>query len=540
MTAPARADALARLLGAPPDAAVLDADERAEPWPEGERILAEYGLGAEFVPVAHGGRLDRFDHLVEVLRSVYRRDPALGLGYGVGSFIAAAAVWTAGDERQTASAARTLLSGGRIAAAFHETAHGNDLAAVDCAATPTPDGLLLHGRKEVVANIGRAEALVVFARTDPRPGPRAHSLLLLDRATVRDATDLPRHATTGMRGVLLGGLDFDHVPVPADSVLGGLGTGLETALKAFQVTRATLPAMATGVLDTALRIAVDHLSTRRLYGGTALDLPHVRSVLAGVFTDLLRAEVFAAVALRALHLAPGSAGLYSAAVKIAVPRLLLDAVDRLADLLGAHFYLRGGPSGLFQKLLRDLAPVGFGHVARAACQSTLLPQLPRLAARGWTTPTPVPDGLFTLDGDLPPAAFDRFTLHAGGRDPLAAAVADEDRPDLADLAASCASLRPADLGVTATPAHYDLTTRYVRLLARTTWRRAHLDHPARGFLADPAWSRAALHRSDHPRVPLPEPLAEAVLGELLERHRAGRSFGLTARTPTARPDSREE
>ncbi|KOG86370.1 hypothetical protein ADK38_31440, partial [Streptomyces varsoviensis] len=67
--------------------AVLEADERAEMFADGESALDAYGLNAEFVPVAHGGRLTRVDHLVEIMRTVYRRDPCLGLGYGFSSFI---------------------------------------------------------------------------------------------------------------------------------------------------------------------------------------------------------------------------------------------------------------------------------------------------------------------------------------------------------------------------------------------------------------------------------------------------------------------
>ncbi|WP_268934217.1 acyl-CoA dehydrogenase family protein, partial [Streptomyces brasiliscabiei] len=100
-----------------------------------------------------------------------------------------------------------------------------------------------------------------------------------------------------------------------------------------------MPAMAGGIVDTGLRIALDHLTPRRLYGGTAPDLPHVRSVLAGAFADLRRAEALGAGGARALHLAPGAASVYASAVKIEVSRLLLDAMDRLAELLGAHFYL---------------------------------------------------------------------------------------------------------------------------------------------------------------------------------------------------------
>ncbi|MEI5522090.1 acyl-CoA dehydrogenase [Streptomyces brasiliscabiei] len=559
--APKRADELEHLLGRLADpanptgaAAVLAADERAEMLTAGESLLHAYGLNAEFVPPELGGRLERADHLAEVMRALYRRDPALGLGYGASSLIAGVTLWTAGDARQTEQAARLLLDGRRIAIAFHELAHGNDMAGTEFTATAADDGSLrLSGRKEVVTNIRRADAMVVLARTDPRPGPRSHSLVLVDRASADPArlTDLPRFGTVGMRGVQLGGLAFDELPVPASAILGPVGSGLETALKALQITRTVLPAMAGGILDTGLRIALDHLTTRRLYGGAATGLPHVRSVLAGAFADLLRAEALGAVGARALHLAPGAASVYASAVKFEVSRLLLDAMDRLAELLGAHFYLREGPTALFQKLLRDLAPVGFGHIARAACQMSLLPQLPLLARRTWARPGTEPPGdLFALSEPLPPLRYDRLALHAAGRDPVAGSLhtladapwapghADlrtavrEDRTELAELAAVCAPLSPVDLGVDARPVHYDLVTRYVRLLSRTVcvqvWRHADPGD----FLADPAWLRAALHRSvpgPHPPGLLPAPVEDALVAELLDRLATGRSFGLTGR-----------
>ncbi|MET8982230.1 acyl-CoA dehydrogenase [Streptomyces sp. NPDC004539] len=554
--APARADDLDRLLGPlfddtnPTGATeILAADERAEMLAAGEKALHTYGLNAEFVPEALGGRLTRADHLAEVLRTVYRRDPALGLGHGVSSLIAGVTLWTAGDTRQTRHAADLLLDGRRIAIAFHELAHGNDMAGMEFAATPAGDGLLLSGRKEVVTNIGRADALVVLARTDPRPGARSHSLVLLDRTAADRAhvVDLPRFATAGMRGVQLGGLSFDQLPVSRDALLGPAGSGLENALKALQTTRTVLPAMATGTLDTGLRIAVRHLTERRLYGGAAVDLPYVRSTLAGVFADLLRAEALSAVGARALHLLPRSASVYASAVKFEVSRLLLEAMDRLAELLGAHFYLREGPTGLFQKLLRDLAPVGFGHIARAACQMSLLAQLPLLGRRSWTRPgaDPAPDGLFALTGDLPPLPFGALALHASGRDPLAGslhALADApwdpghaglreaartDSAELAALGALCATLSPVDLGVDARPEHYDLVTCYTRLLTRTACLHVWRHSEPGTFLADPAWARAALCRSD--AGPLPVPVEDALVTELTHRHRAGLSYGLTAR-----------
>ncbi|MFJ8495448.1 acyl-CoA dehydrogenase family protein [Streptomyces sp. NPDC094038] len=550
---PERAGALGRLLGDPADPAnpvgtraVLDADERGEMLEAGERALDAYGLNAEFVPPEYGGRLTRADHLVEVMRTVYRRDPVLGLGYGASSFIAGVNVWTAGGPEQAARVADLLLTGRKVAVAFHELAHGNDMAGTEFAAAADGEHLRLSGRKEVVTNISRAQALVVLARTAPRPGPRSHSLVLVDRAALPGdgIRDLPRFTTVGMRGLQLGGLEFEAVQVPGSAVLGPVGTGLETALKALQITRTTLPAMASGVLDTALRTAVDHLSSRTLYGGAAIGIPHVRSVLAGVFADLLRAEAVSAVGTRALHLVPESASVYSAAVKYTVSKLLLDALDRLAELLGAHFYLREGPSAIFQKLLRDLAPVGFGHIARAACQMSLLPQLPLLARRSWTTGAPAPDTLFALDTDLPALRYDRLTLQAAGRDPLAAslaaaldgpwdrqhrevrAVAEADLAELGELARACATLPVTEWGVDASPGAYDLADRYSTLLTRICCLQI-LRRSTDPFLAGPAWMLAAAHRARR-RSPLPGPVEGALFDELLDRHRDHRSFGLAA------------
>ncbi|MFH8626605.1 acyl-CoA dehydrogenase [Streptomyces vietnamensis] len=571
---PTRLHALERLLGDPDDpanpvgrAAVLDADERGEMLAAGEDALHTYGLHTEFVPAGLGGRLTRLDHLVEVMRAVYRRDPCLGLGHGAASFIAAVNIWTAGDAEQQAAAAESLRRGGRIAVGYHELAHGNDMARTEFTARLRGDRLVLDGRKEVITNARRADALVLLARTSTAPGSRSHSQLLVPSADIPAGrlTHLPRYRTTGMRGVQLGGLRFDSCPLPAASVLGGTpGRGLETALRSFQVTRTTLVSMSVGIVDTALDTALRHVRDRRLYGRTAADLPHVRSVLTGVYVDLLTADCFATVATRALHLLPGETAIHAQAVKYVVAGILMDAVNRLSGVLGAHFYLREGPSALFQKLLRDIQPVGFGHAARAACQTSLLPQLPLLARRAWREHTTPPAALFAVGEELPPLDFGALALSAGGRESLSTSIeaALGDLPDGAGpaygggpaygllrahaerfareparLAEACAALDPGELSVAASPFAYDLTTRYTTLLTAAacvgTWswaRRAGIPE-----LSEPAWAAAALHRLSTPRgaAPraLPRPLEDALWERLVERHRTGGGYTLLPRAP---------
>jgi alkylation response protein AidB-like acyl-CoA dehydrogenase len=551
--------ALQRILGDPwaednplGFAACLAADERSELSLAGVAALAEFGLTAEFVPARYGGRLRDLTRTIEVMRAVYRRDPCLGLGCGASALMAAANVWTAGSPRQCARTAELLLSGGTLACAYHELAHGNDITSHELSAVRSGDTLVLNGVKEVVANIARADAMVVFARTADAPGARAHGQLLLHRDELPGDRlhDLPRYPTAGMRGVPLGGIRFTDCPVPADSPLGGPTDGTATALRSFQVTRVALPGMMIGILDTALRLAVRHARRRVLYGGPLAGTPRAEAVLSGAFADLLCCDAFSLAAAGALVRFPGSANRYAAAVKLLVPRMLIDAVTELSALLGAAFYLRDGESGYFQKLVRDVRPASFGHASAISCQLTLLPYLPRLARSAWPAVTPAPDELFRPGaGELD---FGRLTLRPDNDDPLIGTlVAAADRitgaaPELralavwfgdqvGALAAECRTLPPHELGGTASPASLALTTRYALALGAAGCLGRWLADGG----GDPAWPLLALARlatrftrrlPDVPGLPAAVAAARSRLGaEVAERADRDETFDLARR-----------
>jgi alkylation response protein AidB-like acyl-CoA dehydrogenase len=558
VTAPDRLARLEGLLGDPGardnplgQAAVLAADEREEMFAAGEEALDRYGFNAEFVPTRHGGRLDRLEDLIQAMRSVFRRDPALGLGYGLSSFLATVNVWASATPEQAGRVAALLLANEKVAAGYHELAHGNDVSRAEFAARPDPaGGWRLTGRKEVITNVARARAVVLLARTDDRPGSRSHSQLFVDKQAVPAGAlrDLDRFPSMGMRGVQLGGIEFRDCPVGPDTVVGRPGAGIETALRSFQLTRAAFPAMLVGVLDTGLRLTHDFVTRRRLYGRSVAGLPNVRAILADAYTDLLICDSVGMAAARALHLLPEQASVTASAVKYQVTRRLMDAMHQLSLVLGAHFYLREGPYALFQKLLRDLAPAGFGHAARVACLATVLPQVPVLARRGWQTPEPAGADVFRLGAGVPELAFDRLRVSGGGRDALAGALAtarddlhagrgDADtatrrelirlagqfQDELATLARDGARLHPTDLRIGTGADVLRLPARYSAVLAASACLNVWLT--AGG---DPAWVHAALGRLADglglPGAGPAGPLRERLYAHLTARAADRRSF----------------
>ncbi|MFE9650127.1 acyl-CoA dehydrogenase [Streptomyces sp. NPDC006365] len=552
-----RMEALEEKLGDPWDpansagfAAIVAADEHEETPKGGRAALDDFGILAEFVPSSLGGRLERVDHLVELMRSVYRRDPSLGLGHCSSSLLGAVNVWTAGTPEQRRYAADLLLGGNKISCAFHELAHGNDIGSVEFAATPADGRLLLNGRKESITNLDRADAVVFLARTDPAGGPRSSSQLFVPVSSLDPERTrfLPRFRSVGMRGVRLGGITVDDCPVDAAALLGARGTGMETIARAFQLTRIALPAMSTAMLDTALRVTLHHVLRRRLYGRGVADIPMVRTTLANAFADLLLCEAFAAAAARSLHVLPELGSVYAPAVKYLLAGVLLDAVEQLSLVMGAEFYRRDGEHAVFQKMTRDIKPVAFGHIARAACLSAMLPQLPVLARRAWRDAAPAPAALFAPDGELPPLDLAGLRIAVGRQDGLAGTLGvalDDDLPAplrpvvdaharrLEMLAEACAGLRPRDLSIAASVEVRDLAAGYASVLAAAasvgTWQHA----TPGGFLARPEWLVAALTRLTGRALGQPEDVPTevegALLEELLDRHDRTASFGVSAR-----------
>ena len=395
--------------------------------------------------------------------------------------------------------------------------------------------------------------MVLFARTAAQAGSRSHSLLLLNKAELagQDWHYLPRFGSIGMRGIPLGGIRWNRCKIGRNALIGQPGQGLEIALKSFQLTRAALPGMFLGILDTGLRCAMRYAGARRLYGKTVLDIPHSRTVLAEAFADLLVADCVGNVMTRALHVVPAAGSVYAAACKFLVPQLLLGAMGSLSALFGAQFYIRDGEHSIFQKLLRDLKPASFGHAARVTCQMSILPQLPGLAKRAWGQPAVLPEAWFRLDADLPDFDFAALTLSNGNADLLMAslpAVLERVRTEpalarQADFLAerfvqvqkACAALPPAELGVNAGADSYTLCRHAVLLHAAAAclnlwWYNRDYFAVHDPFMADPETLSILLQRLadrfDQGIRPITAPQCRHLFDALQQRYAEGVSFDL--------------
>ena len=530
----------------------LAADARGQQLPAAERLLGSFGLNAEFVPRELGGRLDRLDALARVVRAVFRRDAALGLGHGLTSYLAAVVVWAAGTPRQRRETADLLLSDGRMACAYPEPPQGNDFLRNRLTARPDGDGYRLSGRKEALNNAAHADALVMFAHTPEglsaflAPGP-AHP-------DGRDITLLPRRPTVGVRGCAIQGIALDGHRLDAGRLVGAAGGGARLAELVFPLTRSAGLSMALGCADTALRTTTAFARSHRSRSRASLHSARTRTALANAFTDLLVCDCLSLVATRAPHLLPRESRTLGAVAKYLLPTILNETMDDLSIVLGAEAYAAGGSYGIFHKTARDLPMIGLGSAGTSASRAVIIAQLLRLPRPAAPASATDLGALFRpFDAALPPCRPEENALlpdrdsllgyleeSAGSADdgvtgefagPLreAAAVLVAHARELRER---CAELAARPRGRPVSPRAYALAERYALLVAGAACLGVWRQRPAGGFLADPAWAAMALTRIacrlDKSAVRAPAAGLDRMLAELLHRFDDARSYDLYA------------
>ncbi|MEH0532391.1 acyl-CoA dehydrogenase family protein [Streptomyces stelliscabiei] len=396
----------------------LELDENEEFPADLCRLLEGWGLQEFYIPAEYGGRLTDYETVMQVMRVVARRDLTVAVGHGK-TYLGGVCVWISGTPEQARGLAADIRAGVPVSLALTERAHGSDLLAGDvrCEADPA-GGWRVSGEKWLINNATRGSLLSVLTRTSEDGGPRGFTVLLVDKRRLTEGEHY-RHVdkirTHGIRGADISGIVLDGAPVPADAAVGGEGGGVETVLKALQLTRTMCASLSLGAADHALGIALDFAERRELFGRRLIDLPQARHVLASAAADVLAGEALATVAARSVHTVPDELSVAAAVTKYLVPTGTEGVIGELTRLLGARAFLKDVHArGMFQKVDRDHRIVGLFDGNTLVNLNSLVNQF-RSLSRGWLRGGGDTEGAvraFDLATPLPPLDPARLSLVA--------------------------------------------------------------------------------------------------------------------------------
>ncbi|WP_326700509.1 acyl-CoA/acyl-ACP dehydrogenase [Streptomyces sp. NBC_01754] len=343
----------------------VELDEKEEFPADICRRLEEWGLADYYVPEEHGGRLRDYEQVLQLIRAVARRDLTVAIGHGK-TYLGGVCVWVAGTAEQAGRLGRDIRDGHPVSLGLTERAHGSDLLAGEVHSAPAPSGTsaggrLVSGEKWLINNATRGTLISLLTRTDPAGGPRGFSVFLVDkRALPEDSYRcLPKVRTHGIRGADISGIVFDEAPVGDDALVGAEGSGIETVLKALQLTRTMCASLSLGAADHGLALATDFAERRELYGRRLIELPQARQVLAAAAADVALHEALALFASRAVHTQTAELGVTAAVTKYLLPSGTEQVLTDLTRVLGARAFLKDVHAhGRFQKVERDHRIVG--------------------------------------------------------------------------------------------------------------------------------------------------------------------------------------
>src|ERR671912_2927374 len=150
--------------------------------------------------------------------------------------------------------------------------------------TATPDGnehVRIDGSKTWISNGGIADHYLVFARSGEAPGAKGLSAFVVD-------ADTPGLTVTERIDVIaphpLATLRFEGCRVPLSQRVGGPGEGFKVAMATLDVFRSTVGAAALGLARRALDEALQHASSRKLFGAPLGELQLTQASLADMAT----------------------------------------------------------------------------------------------------------------------------------------------------------------------------------------------------------------------------------------------------------------
>ncbi|MBU2551775.1 MAG: acyl-CoA dehydrogenase family protein [Proteobacteria bacterium] len=257
------------------------------------RLLVENGLFLINVPAEYGGTPMDLTATCLVIEEMGRVDGTIANTVahhqaGLCCFLVGA------DEEQRARYLPLIGRGDYLVGfALTETGSGSDAFAMRTRAVLDGDRYAVNGSKCFISNSGLTDVYVLFTTVDPALRRRGVTAFLVEKDTpgliVGKAED-----KMGLRASPTRQLVFEDMRLPRTALLGRPGEGWELVFHSLTRTRILVAAMALGIAQAAMEVAVGYAGTREQFGRPIGEFQGVSFMLAdmAVQVECARAMIY--------------------------------------------------------------------------------------------------------------------------------------------------------------------------------------------------------------------------------------------------------
>lgn len=323
-------------------------------WP----AMGEIGLHGITVSEEFGGAgLGYLEHVV-AMEEVSRASASVGLSYGAHSNLCINQISRNGNDEQKRRYLPKLISGEHLGAlAMSEPGSGSDVVSMRTRAEKRGDRYVLNGTKMWITNGPTADALVVYAKTDPNAGSRGITAFIIEK----DFKGFSTHQKLdklGMRGSDTCELLFEDCEVPEENVLGQVGKGVHVLMSGLDYERLVLSAGPLGIMQACMDVVLPYIHERKQFGKAIGEFQLVQGKVADMYVTMNAAKAYVYAVAKACDRGETTREDAAGAILYAAEKATQCALDAI-QVLGGNGYINDYPTG---RLLRDakLYEIGAG------------------------------------------------------------------------------------------------------------------------------------------------------------------------------------
>lgn len=267
-----------------PEAAKWDAENYTplELMPE----MGEMGILGVFVPEEYGGVGLGHTERVMALEEIARYSAGLAMMVFTHQ-LGMAAILDYGTEEQKLKYLPDMCAGTSICGlAVTEPGGGSDVAGQKTTAELADGQWIVNGRKCFITNSHCADHPVLTCKTgEDEKGRATFSCIILDKGAEGFMPGREENKL-GLRGSMTGELIMNNAKAPEGNLVGEVGKGTPIAMKEIgEVGRASMAAIATGILRGCLEDAVKFANERIVYGKPIAKLQAIQFHVADIRAD---------------------------------------------------------------------------------------------------------------------------------------------------------------------------------------------------------------------------------------------------------------
>jgi len=333
-----------------PFSAQWDRDAYFEP--DLVRKFGELGFLGMMIPEQYDGLgLDTLTYLV-ALEEIATVDASAAVMVSVHNSLPTQMILKWGTEEQKERFLKPMARGDALGAfALSEPEAGSDAASLRTQAVRDGKDWILNGTKAWVSSGTKGDVILVMARTDTpedRRGARGISAFIITPDLAGFSVG-KKEDKMGLRASPTVQIHFSDMRVPADRLLGAVGSGFIYAMQSLDNGRLGIAAQAVGIGEAALRAAAAYAAERKQFGKPLKEFQAIQFKLADMATRVAAARALLHAAATAKDRGERITQ-FSSMAKLLASEAAMAVTTQAIQIFGGYGYVKDYP---VERLFRD-------------------------------------------------------------------------------------------------------------------------------------------------------------------------------------------